>query len=97
MISSADISVMGTTGIKPRSDVPPKFRVTKFAPINDQTTTSVRGRGGGAGMTSCMPATPATEMTTHTVAASAPLLVLRFQKSAAVRSVERAANTESAY
>src|SRR6266536_493303 len=97
MINSADISVIGTTGITPRIDVPPKFRVTKFAPINDQTTTSERGPGGGAGMTYCMPATPATETRTHTVAASAPHLVLRFQKSAAARSGESAANPENAY
>ena len=80
-INKADISTIGTTGMNPKTAVPPGVRVRTSMPERDQI--SVGGPGAGAGTTCWKIATAVTAAATHTVEASAPHFVLPFQNSAA--------------
>ena len=88
-ISSSETSVIGTTGMKPRTVVPPAVRARKSIPPAENATRG--GPGGGAGTACWNTATPTTAAATQSVTASAPHFVLRLQKSAAISSGESAA------
>ena len=81
-MSSAEITVIGTTGSNPRTVVPEAIRVTISVPATESTP--IPTPGGGAGTTHCRTATPPTAAAVQTVVASAPHFVLFFQKSAAI-------------
>src|SRR6185295_11679513 len=93
-ISSAETSVMGTTGSRPSTIVPDAARVTTSMPPIEKTGTVPPG---GAGTTDCSTATASTAAAVHTVAASAPHLVLSFQNSAATSSGDSAEYPANAY
>ena len=94
-MSSAEPRVIGTTGMKPKTAVPPGVRVKASRPPSDQTTTG--GPGGGAGTISWKTATPITPAAAHSVDARAPHLVLPRQKSAATSKGDKAAKPVKAY
>src|SRR5688572_21346994 len=83
-ISSAETTVIGTTGRNPRTVVPAVIRAMTSTPPTAQTVTAVPG--GGAGTADCSTATPAIAAAVHTATASAPHFVLFFQNSAATSS-----------
>src|SRR5260221_11585112 len=80
-ISRADPRTIGTTGMKPRTAVPPLVRASRSSPPTDQTRTG--GPGGGAGTTAWKTATPITPPADHRVEASAPHFLLPRQTRAA--------------
>src|SRR6266545_2709026 len=94
-ISSADTRTMGTTGMKPRTAVPPGVRDRPSAPPMVQTTDG--GPGAGAGTTCWKIAMATTAAAVHSVTANAPHFVLPFQNSAATSNGESAAKPEKAY
>lgn len=95
IINNAEMITIGTTGIKPKTAVPPGVRVRTSKPPGAQDT--IAGPGAGAGTTCWKIATAATAEATKTVDASAPHLVLPLQNKAAIRSGDKAANPENAY
>src|SRR5690606_30313044 len=93
--SSTDTIVIGTTGRKPSTIVPADSRVTMSRPPSVSTATACPG--GGGGITFCTMATPTTAAAHQSVAASAPHLVVRRQKSAATSSGASPAYPAKAY
>jgi hypothetical protein len=94
-IYSVEMITNGTTGMNPKTAVPPGVRESTSHPPSLPKTTD--GPGAGAGTKCWNNATANTENATHTVTAKAPHFVLPFQKSAATKSGESAANPENAY
>src|SRR6185503_4706569 len=88
IIRSADPIVIGTTGSRPNTVVPAAIRVMTSTPPTAQTVTAAPG--GGAGSVAWRIATAATQPAVHSVTASAPHFVLRFQNSAATSSGDSA-------
>ena len=86
---------MGTTGMKPRTEVPPGVRASRSRPPADHTT--VGGPEGGAGTIAWKTATATTPAAYQTVTARAPHFVLPCQKRAATSRGARAANPVKAY
>src|SRR5262245_30582266 len=80
-IRSAETITIGTTGMKPRTAVPPGVRASTSRPRARHTTTG--GPGAGAGTAAWNTATATTATATQSVAAKAPPRVLPFQNSAA--------------
>src|SRR5688500_1309317 len=68
-ISSAEISVIGTTGRNPKTVVPAAMRAMASTPPTAQTVTAVPG--GGAGTADCRIAMPAIAAAVQTATASA--------------------------
>src|ERR1044072_2791995 len=94
-IRIAEMITIGTTGMNPKTAVPPGVRVSTSHPPSLPKTTD--GPGAGAGTKCWNNATANTENATHTVTAKAPHFVLPFQKRAATKRGESAANPENAY
>ena len=88
-ISSAEITVIGTTGNSPMTIVPLAALVTMSTPPIERIGTGLPG--GGAGTTFCSTATARTATATQTVDARAPHFVLPLQNRAATSSGVRAA------
>src|SRR4051812_38491307 len=89
IIISAETIVIGTTGSRPSTVVPEATRVTIGVAPNDSSATLTPGGGGATA--DWITATATTAAAVHSVVASAPHLVLFFQKSAAINSGDRAA------
>src|SRR3954468_21017660 len=94
-MSSAETIVIGTTGSKPNTVVPAAMRAITVVPPAVHTGTTAPG--AGAAIEDCSSAIPATAAAVHSVTASAPHFVLRFQKSAATSSGDSAAYPAKAY
>src|SRR5436309_10281130 len=94
-MSRQETSTIGTTGMKPRTEVPPEVRASRSSPPADQTT--VGGPGAGAGTIAWKAATATTPAADQTVTAKAPHFVLHRQKRAATSRGARAANPVKAY
>src|SRR5258706_358525 len=80
-ISRADPRTIGTTGMKPRTAVPPGVRASRSSPPTDHT--GAGGPGAGAGTTAWKTATAITPAADHSVEASAPHFVLPRQNRVA--------------
>src|SRR2546425_12993342 len=94
-MSRQETSTIGTTGMKPRTAVPPDVRATRSRPPADHTT--VGGPRDGAGTIAWKTATAATPAADQAVTARAPHFVLPRQNRAATSRGARAANPVNAY
>src|SRR5260370_26228408 len=93
--SRQETNTRGTTGMKPRTEVPPGVRASRSRPPAEHTT--VGGRAGGAGTTAWKTATATTPDADQTVTARAPHLVLQRQQRAATSRGASAAKPGTAY
>src|SRR5215213_11748438 len=89
IISSAETITIGTTGMNPRTAVPPGVRDNTSTPPGAHRT--VAGPGAGAGTMACKIATAMTVSAVQSVTASAPHFVLPFQNNAATSNGDSAA------
>src|SRR5262245_1479171 len=89
IISRHDTITIGTTGMKPKTAVPPGVRDKTSTPPGAQRI--VAGPGAGAGTIDWRTATATTVNTVQTVTASAPHFVLPFQNNAATSNGDNAA------
>lgn len=93
--NTAETIVIGTTGIRPNTAVPPGVLDKTSIPETDHDTTG--GPGAGAGTTYWYTATAPTDSADQTAAVSAPHFVLRFQNNAATNNGASAEYPENAY
>src|SRR5215217_4068455 len=89
IINSAETITIGTTGMKPKTAVPPGVRDKTSTPPGAHRI--VAGPGAGAGTTDCNTATATTVNAVQRVTARAPHLVLPLQNNAATKSGDKAA------